>query len=145
MAAKPRPSGRRLKSHATYTIRELADALGIHPRTVTNWRAQGLQPIDDVRPLLFKGADAKAFLTAQRKGRRRPCRPGEFYCFSCQKPRQCDGGLADLVRPADGSPTLQLVGLCETCGTTMHRFVKPADVARVCATLDVVERVKTNA
>ena len=145
MVGKARPSGRSLKSHATYTIGELALAVGAHPRTVGNWRRKGLEPIDDRRPLLFKGADVKAFLSHQRKSRRRPCKAGEIYCFSCQAPRRCEGGLADLIRPADGNGIPRLVGFCDVCGTLMNRFVRAADVKRVCAGLDVVERVEPNA
>lgn len=145
MAAKPRPTGRSLKSYATYTTTELAAALGVHSRTIANWRGKGLEAIDATRPLLFKGADVKAFLTNTRKARRRPCRPGELFCLSCQKPRRCAGGMADLLRLDEGSCVLSIVALCEVCETKMHRFVKASDVPRVCADLDVAERVGPNA
>src|SRR5438034_764512 len=54
-----------VKIHRSYTVRELADRLGVHKNTVRHWQRHGLTPVDAQRPYLFKGAAVRAFLIGQ--------------------------------------------------------------------------------
>jgi excisionase family DNA binding protein len=108
-----------VKLHRTYTIRELADRLGVHKNTVRQWQQQGLGPIDGGRPILFLGVAVRDFLAQRNASRRNPCGPGLFYCFRCREPRSPGGGMVDFLPLTALSGNLRAI--CECCGTLMHR------------------------
>jgi hypothetical protein len=137
------PNPRRVKIHRPYTVEELALALGLHKNTVGRWTACGLQPIDDQRPMMVRGVDVVEFLQKRRAGRKRPCGPGQMYCFKCRVPQAPAGSMADLE--FIGSTAGQLVGICPTCGTMMYRRVNPARLAQVRGNLDITIRQKKHA
>ncbi|WP_442879898.1 helix-turn-helix domain-containing protein [Aurantimonas sp. E1-2-R+4] len=110
---------RRLRRDATYTIPELAEALGVSVPTVRNWRRKGLEPIDDNVPLLFHGAAVKDWLDLARASRRSRCGPSQFYCFSCRVPRVAESGSLRVLQAT--SRTLRLAGFCHHCGGRMSR------------------------
>jgi len=128
MAAK-RINPRRVKLHHSYSVEEAARLLGVHKNSVRGWLAKGLEPIDRCRPMLFAGATLRAFLIAQRTGRKRPCPPGTLYCFRCREPRRPALGMVDYAAftPVSGN----LKALCDACGTMMHRRARWSDLARV--------------
>jgi hypothetical protein len=137
------PNPRRVKLHRPYTVEELALALGLHKNTVRRWTACGLQPIDDQRPMMVRGVDVVEFLQKRRAGRKRPCSPGQMYCFKCRVPKAPAGSMADME--VVGSTAGQLVGICPTCGTMMYRRVNPARIAQVRGNLDITIRQKKHA
>lgn len=118
-----------IKIHRNYTVRELADRLGVHKNTVRHWQRNGLAPIDGQRPHLFKGAAVRAFLAARCAKRKRPCPAGTLYCFRCREPRQPVSTCVEYVpmRPASGN----LRGICTACGTVMHRRVRQGAIHSV--------------
>lgn len=135
---KRHPNPRRAKRHRTYTIEELAILFQFHKNTVRRWPKQGLHPIDDRRPALFRGEDVATFLAAKRQSSRRPCKAGEIYCLKCRTPRAPAGGFADLniQGPTNGT----LVGICPVCATLLYRRVNPARIALVRGNLEVTVR-----
>ncbi|WP_244896785.1 helix-turn-helix domain-containing protein [Vibrio panuliri] len=52
----------RIKSNRNYTVIDVSESLGVHPKTVRNWIKVGLPIVDCKRPLLINGADLKAYL-----------------------------------------------------------------------------------
>src|SRR5215468_536265 len=110
-----RPNPRRVKIHRSYTVEEVASALGLHKNTVRRWVAGDLKPIDDRRPTMFRGVDVVEFLQKRRTVSKRPCAPGQMYCFKCRTPKNPTGSMADLE--VAGPSTGRLVGICPTCGT----------------------------
>ena len=114
------PSARRIKIHRNYTVEQLARILGVHKHTVRRWEKLGLQSIDDGRPKLFRGPEVHRFLDGRRESSKRPCGPGEMYCFRCRSARAPFGGVADLL-PINAN-VANLRGMCD-CGTLMHRKV----------------------
>jgi excisionase family DNA binding protein len=89
---------RRVKVHLTLTMEEWAERLGVHKRTIIRWvKQEGLEAIADKRPWLIRGSDLKAFLDDRASRRKRPCKTGEMYCFTCRSPREPAGGMLDYV------------------------------------------------
>lgn len=116
----------KVKQHRSYTVGELAACLGVHKNSIRNWQRKGLEPIDRARPMLFAGADVRAFLLKQRANRKQPCPPGTFYCFTCREPRRPKGGLVFFVPLRLGSGNASAV--CEVCGTGLNKRVREADI-----------------
>ena len=127
---------RRVKIHRNYTVEEAAMLLGVHKNTVRAWLRAGLQAIDERRPTLILGRQLSTFLHARREGRRRRCRPGQFYCFRCRTPRTSVGCKAQYlpITPTSGN----LTGLCSDCGTRMYRRVSIEKLAAVAGGLQVM-------
>lgn len=119
----------RVKIHRNYTVRELANRLGIHKNTVTNWQQNGLVPIEKRRPYLFQGATVRAFLVSRNKARKRPCPAGMLYCFKCREPRRPVPTSINYIQKRAGAGNLRAV--CSACGTTMNRTVRQAAIPAV--------------
>jgi len=113
---------RLIKSHRLYSTRELAEEVGVHPRSVQQWQKQGLKPIDpDCKPFVFRGQVAKAFLSARRKARKHKLKDGEFYCTKCRKPTKSSVDNFSW-RSLDSQKRLVIKGKCEVCETSLNRF-----------------------
>lgn len=119
----------RVKLHRIYNVQELAECLGVHKNTVRHWQGDGLKAIDGNRPTLFEGETARAFLLARQTSRKRPCAPGTIYCFKCREPRPPALGMAEFI-PGKGT-TGNLMALCDTCGTMMHRRANVAKIGTI--------------
>ena len=124
-----------VKLHRSYNVGELAECCGVHKNTVRNWQRDGLEPIDNARPLLFHGPTVRAFLARRNASRKQPCSPGTLYCLRCRAPRRPALGLVEYrpLRPASGN----LCAICEVCETIMHRSVCKADLDKAMPDLAV--------
>ena len=122
MSRRGRLDPRRVKLHLSYTIEELARALGCHKNSVRHWLKQGLSALEDgKRPTLIAGSVARAFLEQRRCAKKRRCDLHELYCLRCREPREarpetlkfepghCSGGM--------------LRGDCSSCGTQMFKRI----------------------
>jgi len=126
---RKRNDPRRIRLHQAYSVAEAARALGKHKHTIRNWIEAGLQTVDGTRPVLVHGDELRAFLEARRKVVKRPCSPGTIYCFKCRQPRS---PALSIVEFTPRNPTTgNLVSLCETCGTVMHRSARLASLAAI--------------
>lgn len=77
----------RIKKRKIYTFREIAESLGVHPRTVQAWRKDGLRVIDKaIRPYLVEGKDLKQYLATRKAKRKSKLSIHNFYCFRCTIP-----------------------------------------------------------
>jgi hypothetical protein len=114
-----RHNPRAVKLHRTYSVEDVARALGVHKNTARGWCDAGLKPIDSRRPMLFLGSELRAFLEQRSASRKRPCRPGTLYCFRCREPRAPALGMVDWI--AINGRVGNLKALCATCETVMHR------------------------
>lgn len=126
---------RRAKLHRSYDVCELADRLGVHKNSVRQWIKAGLPIIDGERPVLILGQEFQAWWGTRRKAAKRPCQPGQMYCFKCREPKAPALGMVDYV--ATNAATGNLKALCETCGTTMHRRTRLGDIGTRMPGLDV--------
>jgi len=120
---------KRIKINRSYSVEEAAMVLGVHKNSLRGWRAAGLEPIDKGRPMMFQGADLRAFLEKRRASRKCPCAPGTLFCFSCKKSRAPALGMVDweATDPKRGG----LKAFCETCGTVMFRRASRASIAAI--------------
>ena len=130
-----RPQSRRVKQAVTYDVTEAAKLLGVHRNTIRRWLKDGLQPIDDRRPLLIHGSHLKAFLSNRRQNRKQACRPGELFCFRCRAPRKPWGGTADVTFRTE--KLASLLALCAECETPMYRAVRVADLPSLRSLIDL--------
>jgi hypothetical protein len=133
--ANRNPNHRLLKFRRTYSVDEIAVVLRVHANTVRAWHQAGLQPVDDARPILFRGDVVVAFLRRRRSSRKRPCGPGRLYCLPCRAPRAPAGGMLDYVPSSAGGGSLS--GLCPACASLMYRRVAHGRISEVAAGIEV--------
>jgi hypothetical protein len=132
---KRRPNYRLVKIHRSYTVEEAARVFGIHRNTVRAWIGAGLPICKDMRPHLILGRELREFLQARRAKKKRPCAPGEMYCFRCRAPRIPAGEMADFVPRTDVLGTF--AGICPECSTMMYQRASVAKLPAIRAKLDI--------
>jgi hypothetical protein len=132
------PNPRRAKVHRPYTVEQLAAVLKVHKNTIRRWAKDGLRPIDDRRPSMFRGVDVAAFLRARRQAAKRRCGPGEIYCLPCRLPKSPAGLVADLHVKC--STVGWLVAICPTCSRMLYRRVNPTRIDLVRGNLEIAIR-----
>ena len=110
-----------IKIHRSYTYEELAGVFGVHKNTVAQWVKNGLPCLQEQRPFLILGANAKAFLQAQRENRKRKCKPNEFYCMRCKVPVMPAENFVEYTPLS--STKGRLVGFCERCESLINKFI----------------------
>jgi len=129
------PNARLAKIHYSYSVEELARLFGVHKNTVRHWCKQGLEPIDDNRPTLIRGQDARRFLAERRARSKQACGPGRIYCLPCRAPKVPAGKIADCLQAGDTTGMLQ--GICPDCNRMIYRRVNPQRLAAVGGDLDI--------
>lgn len=144
------PNHQLVKINRTYSVEDVANLYGVHKNTVLSWRKNGLAPIDDRRPMLFRGHTLAAYLKAKRAKNKRPCKPGEIYCMRCRAPKSPAGGMADY-RPVSATVG-NLQAICPDCEAIMNRrislaklglFLRQIDITLPQALQHIVERNQT--
>lgn len=133
--ANHHPNPRLIKIHRNYTVEEAAARLGKHKNTVKEWVKRGLPACTEKRPVLILGSALRTYLEIKRTASKRPCKPGEMYCFRCRTPKMPYGNMADYVPQ---TATLgKLIALCPDCGTLMNQRTSLAKIERFRAMLDI--------
>ncbi len=127
--AKRAPDYRRFKKDRSYTIEQVAQLCDCHRNTVRNWQRQGLEPIDDKRPIVFEGSALAAFLEARRNKRRCRLKPGEIYCPPCRAAKEPAGDMAEYVPLTETRGNLR--GICPSCGRLIYRVVSRAKIEAI--------------
>jgi hypothetical protein len=138
MSTESRPRGSRRTSKRTYNTRlikrdysylvcEIADLFHLHSNAVRRWIKTGLLSLDDRRPILVHGGDLIDFLDGRQARRKQKCAIDELYCFLCRCPRHPRLGRVEFkIR---NETTLNISGVCDTCGTRMNRAGSVARIA----------------
>lgn len=129
------PNPRRAKIHRTYSVEDVSRLFGIHKNTVRNWIKQGLAPIDNHRPILFRGQEIARFLTERRARAKQTCGSGRIYCVACHAPKVPAGKMAECVPATDTRGMLR--GICPDCNRMIYRRVNPKKLDTVRGDLDV--------
>lgn len=129
------PNSRLAKIHRNYSVDDVSRLFIIHKNTVRHWLRQGLEPIDDQRPILIQGQKLRQFLTERRMRSKQPSGPGRIYCLPCRAPKVPAGKIAECIQTGDTTGTLQ--GICPDCNRMIYRRVNPQKLAAVRGDLDV--------
>jgi hypothetical protein len=118
--AKKRTYNTRLiKRDYCYFVWEVAELFDLHANAVRRWLKVGLGALDDRRPILIHGRDLIDFLDGRQARRKQKCAADELFCLRCRRPRHPRFGRVELKFRSE--MRLDLSGVCDTCGTRMHR------------------------
>lgn len=115
------PNPRRVKIHRSYTVDELAQCLDIHKNTVRNWIKNGLDTVDNSRPVLLLGSEIRDFITNRKAKNRRKLCPGEIYCVRCRDGKYPAGEFATIELTSKNISNL--VGVCPECDAVIYRRI----------------------
>ena len=132
---KRHPNHRRVKTHRSYTVEEVAGLFDIHKNTVRNWAKTGLASVDSKRPMLILGNDLVEFLQKRRAKNKHTCKPGELYCVRCRVPRPAAEDMADYSPVT--KKTGNLIAICPVCNAIMNRRVSLAKIEEVSGNIDI--------
>ena len=114
---------RLIKECRLYSTKELAKELGVHLNTIRQWQKQGLRAVDSIcKPFIFRGLDAKSFLSRRSASRKRKLMDGEFYCLRCRRPMKSQ--VKDIsVSILGQGVNVHIRGKCHDCRTSLNRFM----------------------
>lgn len=118
-----------IKIHRSYTVIEVSETLGVHPKTVRNWIRVGLPVADEKRPLLICGIDLKIYLKKKRNNYMHQCEVHEIYCFKCKQPKNPSIELIQFIAKPAGMA--QMTGRCGECGCKANKYVSWRDVDQI--------------
>jgi len=118
-AKKRTYNARLIKRDYSYFVGEIAELFDLHPNAVRRWLKAGLVTLDDRRPILIHGSDLIDFLDMRQAARKQKCAADEFFCLRCRRPQHPRFGRVELEIRSE--TRLDLSGVCEACGTRMHR------------------------
>tara|TARA_E500000318_G_scaffold112056_1_gene133737 strand:+ start:2617 stop:3039 length:423 start_codon:yes stop_codon:yes gene_type:complete len=117
---KRKPDFRRIRPTHTYTVPELANVLEKNISTVRRWCREGLPVLDQRRPTLIDGAEAKTWLKERWGAKKTRCGSDEAHCLRCRVPRAFLPGTESSR--ALTQKTSILSGLCVSCGSRINKF-----------------------
>ncbi|MBU0657167.1 MAG: helix-turn-helix domain-containing protein [Gammaproteobacteria bacterium] len=126
---------RLVKIHHNYTVEEVSRLLSIHKRTVRAWIKSGLPVLNEKRPMLILGHVLKEFLKNRWTKNKRPCKPGQFYCFRCRAPKYPAGNMAEYHEVTDKFGNL--VANCSDCGTIINQRISLQNIERIRGKINV--------
>ena len=132
---KRHPKYSLVKINRNYTVDDAARLLGVHKNTVRAWIKSGLSVLDERRPFLILGYVLKEFLKNRRVKNKRPCKPGQFYCFKCRAPQYPAGNMAEYHEVTDKFG--DLIASCYDCGTTINQRVSLSKIGRICSKINI--------
>lgn len=123
------------KINKIYTIKDIAESLCKHPRTVMNWIKDGLPVCSRKRPMMIHGNDLREYLITKNKRNKKTCGPGELYCVACKELKIPKGHLAILDIQNEQVGTL--IGECPDCHHTINRKVSLSKIDQWQANLNL--------
>lgn len=114
------------KNHL-YTRDEIARLFQVHPRTISVWIANGLEPlVTGARPVYVKGHALIAYLKKRNDRHKCPLNPAELYCFRCRMGRTPeDKTITEIITGriiGQRSSKVLIEAQCPVCGCKMKRF-----------------------
>ncbi len=115
-----------IQKKKTYTVREIAELLSIHVRTVHSWLKQGLSAHRETTPYYVVGSDLYDYLKREQTKRKHPLQPNELFCSRCHNARQGVDSSYEVIitKKKLGQNAFQAIILarCVTCNQKMMRF-----------------------
>ena len=124
-----------VKINRNYTFEELAALLGVHKNTVSSWVKNGLPCLDERRPFLILGGEARAYLQQKRTDKKQRCKPDELFCMSCKAPTKPAENFVEYV-PMSLTKG-RLTGFCERCESVVNKFVRYDSLERYSVLFDL--------
>ena len=125
----------RVKLNRSYSFEELAVVLGVHKNTVSTWVKNGLPCLNERRPFLILGVEARAFLREQRTAKKQRCKPNELFCMRCKTPTRAAENLVEYV-PLSATKG-RLTGCCGRCNSAVNKFVSCKSLVRYSLLFDL--------
>lgn len=118
---------RLIKHRESYTLKQISETLNVHPRTVQEWRKEGLKTISTEKPFLVMGYDLKEFLNKKLQSRKTKLEANQFYCTKCRRAvtsKNNEVHLASLNKTIgkQGFKALIIKGVCQECETKLNKF-----------------------
>jgi hypothetical protein len=129
---------RGIKANNPYQVDELANAACVSVPTVRNWIRDGMQLVDNNRPMIVMGFHALDYLNARRAKTKQPMALDQFYCMRCKARRTPFGAMADYVPSSEAGGCLKAI--CGVCECACNRNVSARDLPDICKVLDVKVR-----
>jgi len=121
---------RTIKAKYSYSLQELADVIGCHTNTISNWtKHEGLQRIDDVYPYMIYGQVVIEFLKARQLKNKITLSVNEFRCCTCQAKRKAWENLATITKM--NSKTALLQAVCEHCNGKISKIISLRNIAEI--------------
>lgn len=117
-----------LNDNYVYTVKELAEKIGTHSRTIQVCiRDEGLEVIDpDSKRFLIKGKDAKKFFKNRIKAQKSKLQYFEFNCFRCKKSVESIPENIEFIETGKklGKSALKVDvrGICVHCGARLYKI-----------------------
>lgn len=117
-----------LNDNYVYTVKELAEKIGTHPRTIQVCiRDEGLEVIDpDSKRFLIKGKDAKKFFKNRIKAQKSKLQYFEFNCFRCKKPVESIPENIEFIdigkKLGKSALKVDVRGICVHCGAKLYKI-----------------------
>lgn len=117
-----RINARLIKSKYSYSLQELADVIGCHSNTISNWiKCEGLQRIDGIYPYMLYGQVVIDFLKARQLKNKTTLSINEFRCCTCQSSRKAWEGIATIK--TINSKIAMLQAICEQCNGKINKII----------------------
>jgi hypothetical protein len=137
------PNPRLVKIHRNYSVEDVSRLFRIHKNTVRNWLNDGMERIDDYRPILILGLELARFVTERRNRAKQKCGPGRIYCLPCRAPKIPAGNMADCIPSSINAGSL--CGICPDCNRLIYRRVNLQNLDAVKGNLEIAVRNHVNA
>lgn len=125
----------RISKRKSYSVKEVAELLNVHTRTVHLWLSAGLETIENSFPYLIYGEVLAEFLRERQANRKVKLAEDEFYCVRCHKARKGMPAKTQTIitnkKIGIDKISIHKQSECEVCGSQVNRFgVKYAADAR---------------
>lgn len=121
---------RRIKAKYSYMLQELADVIGCHANTISNWiKLEGLQRIDGIYPYMLYGQVVIDFLKARQLKNKNKLLINEFRCCTCQVPRKAWEAIATIK--TINSKVAMLQAVCEQCNGKISKIISLKNISEI--------------
>lgn len=115
-----------ISKNRSYTVKEVAEKIGVQKKTVYAWIKRGLPKIEGSSPERLHGSDIKQFHKRRRKSQEKPCKDNEMLCCSCQKPQKVCNNEIQIEYKTE--KRINFKGKCNVCGCNMNRTISPKKI-----------------
>lgn len=138
------PNLRLIKERESYFLKQIAELLGVHGRTILTWKQEGLPVINQEKPYMVMGYDLKEFLRKKYAKRRIKLQSNEFYCTKCREAVRSTDNQVWLETSGkfigkQGFKDVVIKGICEFCNLRINRFSHSGRIQEIASNFDVVD------